>query len=197
MFDDFTLTYYGNQSDAYQYWITEMKRQRTNYSSVTVSTPYSERYDAAYDVVASNRTRAILTMRAVETASEAIAINAGLWAEYKQVASEAENLLKGQDIGQGAKDYLRTYYELVYLRNLAELTLTNEQLPHCISELQQRIDETRSGEWTDMAPLWEESEAQGPVRYYTIDGKPVGMPATGHGMYIMRTADGKAMKVIR
>ena len=195
-FDDFTLTYYGNQAEAYQLWITEMRKVRVTYTTVTVTKSYSDRYDEVYNVTVSNLAQAVLAMKVINTAAEAIAINAELWAEYKQAASVAEELLEGNDIGEDAKEFLRTYCQSVYQQNLSDLLLTNEELPRAIDELYDYIELTRSGQWTGIATTPASTDVLPADAFFTLDGKSVARPLH-HGLYIQRCADGSVRKILR
>lgn len=196
VFDDFTLTYYGTEADVYPYWISEMRRGRLSYTSVTVTKSYLDTYNEAYSVEPSNRVQAMIAMRAIETASEAIAINAELWAEYKSVAKEAEEKLSSNLYTAEAKEFLANYYHNVYEKRLSELALTNEQLVDAIEELRDYINLLSTGEWTGIALSPSETRPEGGM-LFTIDGKPVGSAPQRHGLYIMKTPDGMARKVLR
>ena len=197
IFDDFTLTYYGNQPEAYGKWLTEMNKKKLNYSGVTVSTSYLNAYNTAFSATASNRAEAIAAMQAIDAAAEEIAINAGLWAEYKQVGAEAEAILESNLYSEDAKAFLRAYYEDVYQTRLSDLELTNEQLPDAIQELRDYLDLVSTGEWTGISiiPAFTQGEGEGKVQW-TIDGKSVVNPRQS-GLYIKRSSDGRYRKVVR
>ena len=188
VFDDFTLTYYGNQPEAYRQWLTEMKRRKLSYTGVTVSQPYSEAYNAAYSATASNKAEAVAAMKAIEAASEEIALNASLWAAYKQAALAAEELLDGNTIDDDAKEFLRSCLESTYRKNLEERLLTNAQLPLATEELYSLIAMTQSGEWTGIDRPFASAAAQQPPTYYTIDGKATN--TRPHGLYIIQGSNG-------
>ncbi|MBO7069527.1 MAG: hypothetical protein J6W52_12790 [Bacteroidaceae bacterium] len=197
MFDDFTLTYYGNQSQAYRLWLTEMRKRKVSYSGVTVSKPYSEAYNKAYTATASNKSEAVAAMKAIDKASEEIAINASLWAEYKQAAQEAEDIVKSDEYSEEAKDFLNSYCLNAYRNNLNRLTLTNEQLPDVINDLRSYIGMLRNGEWIGFTHVTEtEARTVTSPAFFTIDGKPLGNTQR-RGLYIMRTSDGTVRKVLR
>ena len=128
-FDDFTLTYYGNQPAAYRLWLTEMRKRKPSYSGVTVSKCYVTAYNSAYNKTATERTAAIAAMRAIDAASEEIALNAELWAQYKKLGEEVETMLASNRYSEGAKTFLRDYYESAYQKRLSDRELTNAQLP--------------------------------------------------------------------
>ncbi len=197
VFDDFTLTYYGNQSDAYRFWLTEMKKRKVSYSGVTVSKPYTTAYNAAYSATATDRTGAIAAMHAIDVAAEDIALNAELWAQYKEVAEEAAAMLESNQYSEDAKAFLRTYYQSVYLRNLSELQITNEKLPGAIQELREYMNLVSTGGWTGISECTaDNAQSTVPNSCWTPDGKAVVAPQR-RGLYIVRTSDGTFRKVLR
>lgn len=197
MFDDFTLTYYGNQTDAYKTWLSEMKKKRFTYTTITVSKPYSEAYNAAYSATVTNRAEAIQAMRNVEAAAEEIALNASLWAEYKEAASKAEEAIESGNLSDGAKEFLRLDCLEIYQKHLSELLLTNQQLRQAISELRFRIALAKTGGWTDIPSVPKESASpSSPTLQWTIDGRFV-RSTQRSGLYIIKGSDGSFRKVLR
>lgn len=197
VFDDFTLKYYGNTADSYRQWLVEMRKRKLSYTGVTVSKCYKEAYNTAYSATASTRSQANNAMQAIDVASENIAINAELWAEYKQVGAMAEEMLSGSQYSDEAKDFLRFYYQRGYLKDLSELELTNEQLTQAISELRSNIVQVHTGGWTGISECTTDN-GQGQMynSYWTLDGKQVSAPSR-HGLYLMKASDGSFRKVLR
>jgi len=191
VFDDFTLTYYGNQSTAYRQWLIEMRKKKLSYTGVTVSKSYLSAYNSAYSTSANDRASAIAAMQAIDAAAEEIALNAELWAQYKQVAAEAEAMLDSNKYSEEAKAFLRDYYQSVYQKRLSQLELTNDQLPEAIEELREYMNLVSNGGWTGISLLPGSYNAQ-----WTLDGRPVSAPRQ-HGIYIMQGSDGKVRKVLR
>ena len=204
VFDDFSLTYYGNQETAYRQWLTEMKKKKVSYTSVTVSNSYLSAYNTAFSATASDRASAIAAMQAIDAAWEEIAVNAELWAEYKQVAAEAEALLASNLYSEEAKGFLRAYYANVYQKNLSALDLTNEQLPQAIDELRAYMELMSTGEWTGISEVPSDdverpmSNGQSSIvnGQWTLDGMSVARPQQP-GIYITKSRDGKVHKVLR
>ena len=197
VFDDFTLTYYGNQPEAYRQWLTEMKKKKVSYSGVTVSKCYLEAYNAAYSATATSRAEAIAAMNAIEEAAARIAVNASLWAEYKQAGQMAESMINSDEYSEEAKAILFEYCMNVYQRNLNELVLTNEQLPGAISDLNTYIVLVYTGGWTGVPEVQENDflPMKSP-KIVTIDGKPAGS-SLRRGLYIIQGNDGTVRKVLR
>ena len=197
VFDDFTLTYYGDQPTAYRQWLTEMKKKKVSYLSVTVSKSYLNTYNSAFSATASNRDEAIAAMRAIDVAWEEIALNAELWAEYKQVGKEAEAMLNSDQYSEDAKAFLQSYYLSVYVKNLETLALTNEELPDAIAELREYMNLVSTGEWTGVSEMpADNGQRTTDNRLWTLDGKLVNTTQQP-GLYIIRSRDGKVHKVLR
>ncbi len=197
VFDDFTLTYYGDQPTAYKQWLTEMRKKKLSYTSVTVSKNYLDTYNNAFTATATNRDEAIAAMRAIDAAWEEIALNAELWAEYKQEGKEAEAMLNSDLYSEEAKSFLRTYYQSAYLANTASLALTNEELPEAIAELREYMDLVNTGEWTGISSVPSDN-AQCSVFnvQYSVDGKKVSTMQQP-GLYIIRSSNGTVRKILR
>ena len=197
VFDDFTLTYYGNTADSYRKWLTEMRKHKLGYTSVTVSKSYLDAYNAAFNATASNRTEANSAMLAIDAAWLAIATNAELWAEYKQVAAEVVEAFNSNQYSDEARAFLRDYYQNVYQKRLSALLLTNEELQQAIAEMREYLESMSTGGWTSIPSVPEEN-VLGTMDegFWTIDGKAVTNPWQP-GLYIIRSSDGKLRKVLR
>jgi len=177
VFDDFTLTYYGNQPEAYQYWLSETKKMKVSYAGITVSKRYSDAYDEACNATADNKAQAIAAMRAIDKAADQIGLNAALWVEYKEMIVKAEELLADNSFYEPAKEPLRTYCEQTYAKNLEELTLTNDQLRREISKLDTLILQMRLsvGPGTDVTTTYLPNptfEQQGDSWTVGLDSRP-------------------------
>lgn len=187
VFDDFTLTYYGNAVESYRLWMREMRKQKLSYTGVAVSKSYSAAYTAAFNATVSDAQSAIAAMQAVEIAANDIALNAELWAEYKEVAAEAQAVLGSNLYSSEAKDFLRTYIQSVYQRNIDELVLSNDELLRAIQEFRYYIEQTCNGGWTGIDGVSAESGtgdlSKSPV--YTTDGRAISVPYR-RGLYITR-----------
>jgi hypothetical protein len=174
-----------------------MRKKKLSYTSVTVSKNYLDTYNNAFTATATNRDEAIAAMRAIDAAWEEIALNAELWAEYKQVGKEAEAMLNSDLYSEEAKSFLRTYYQSAYLANTASLALTNEELPEAIAELREYMDLVNTGEWTGISSVPSDN-AQCSVFnvQYSVDGKKVSTMQQP-GLYIIRSSSGTVRKILR
>lgn len=80
---------------------------------------------------------------------------------------------------------LRYYYQNVYVSNLEELALTNEELPLAIAELREYMNAANTGEWTGLSQTHGlTDEMSKPTRIYTPDGRLTGYPRKP-GLYII------------
>ena len=164
---------------------------------MTVSKSYLDAYNDAFGATANDRASAIAAMQAIDQAWEEIALNAELWAEYKQVAAEAEAIINGNQYGEGARSFLNDYYQSVYQRHLNALDLSNEALPEYIEELQDYINWAITGGWTGISSVpADNGQRTTNNRIWTLDGKSVNSTQQP-GLYIIRSHDGKVRKVLR
>lgn len=196
-FDDFTLTYYGNTADSYRKWLTEMRKHKLSYTSVTVSKSYLDAYNAAFNATASSRSEANNAMQVIDAAWVQIATNAELWAEYKQVAAEAVEAFNNNQYSEEARAFLRDYYQNVYQKRLSALLLTNEELLQAIEEMREYIEAMSTGGWTSIPDLTKDNGLKTTdYKLWTLDGKLVESPQQP-GLYIIRSSDGRLRKVFR
>ena len=192
MFDDFRLTYYGDQPGAYRQWLTEMRKHKVSYSGVTVSKPYYNAYNTAFNTTGSDRETAIAAMQAIDQAWEELALNAELWAQYKAVAAEAQQMLQSNYYSAESKAFLQAYLTSVYQKRLSALQLTNDELPAAIEELRAYMELMSTGEWTGIDEVQKSPIPSQKTDFYTLDGRPVSGPLLRGGIVVQ-----KGRKVLR
>lgn len=156
VFDNFTLTYYGNAADAYQYWVDQTPR--VDYSSAAASEQYLKVYEAAFRVNATNKAEAMAAMSKIQAASDEIAKNSQLWAAVKAkydegmaMMGEYQHLMSTSFLG----DYLESgiiydgdeEIETLPVTDILEAEekagdydLSNEELQTIIDRIQNLID---------------------------------------------------------
>ena len=103
VFDEFTLTYYGNAAEAYQYWVDEYVKGCTDYSTLSDEVVVTESYIEAYNetlqgLKASNREEAIAAIAAVEAAVSNVTLNISLWNQYKALVDEAKSIMNNENL---------------------------------------------------------------------------------------------------
>ena len=141
VFDEFTLTYYGNAAEAYQYWVDEYVKGCADYSTLSDDVVVTESYIEAYNetlqgLKASNREEAIAAIAAVEAAVSNVTLNISLWNQYKALVDEAKGIMNNENLDQ---DRIENTYGVGDWADFdAEDALTDHSMTN--EELQAEID---------------------------------------------------------
>jgi len=135
LFDDFSLTYFGNGADACNLYLQESLK---NYGDYTIddNTLYTKSYLEAYQAAISNTSATASSLaevnailKGIEDAKAALDKNIELWKKYQKLLTDAENV-RNNDEYDGIEewdelcDYLFEEVEDI----LDEVKLTNEEL---------------------------------------------------------------------
>jgi hypothetical protein len=148
IFDNFKLTYYGGAPEAYQFWLSEMKKGATDYSSAVASKQYKDAYLAAYDVQVSNKDEAVAAMKAIQAAADAISANAYLWKQLQEESTKAYAFVMGEYDGLDAAYDLADYLEEVDNDMLtvddSQKTQTNDELEAAIERIKQLVETVKT-----------------------------------------------------
>lgn len=144
IFDNFHLTYYGGAPEAYQFWLSEMKKGATDYSDALASVQYKEAYNAAYDVTVSNKDEAVAAMKAIQAAADAISENAYQWKRLADARTAANTYLMGEydglDAGYDLGDYLEEVsYQMLDLDD-SDKKQTTEELVAAIDRIAELVE---------------------------------------------------------
>lgn len=139
IFDNFKLTYFGNAAEAYQHWINELKKNKTDYGE-TASAMYLEAYNNAFEVTVTNKAETMAAMQDIDAAAADVEANAALWVELQKVYDEAKyaivqypNFLEAGDLD----DYLmENEVEDLFIN---EKTLSNQELQDVIDKIKELI----------------------------------------------------------
>ena len=170
MFDDFSLTFYGDAADAWQLYVNE---KWGSFPVVTVGegelvtesylTAYAEAQTADHSGVAS-KADAQDKLAGVQTAYDNVVKNIQLWKDYQAALAEARAIYTDPfyqaDELMDLTGALGDYYELDMGPNdgpgmetiLAEVALTNEQLEAEIAWLKKTIADLKQGAMELMKP---------------------------------------------
>ena len=156
MFDNFHLTYYGGAPEAYQFWLSEMKKDAADYSEALASKQYKDAYLAAYDVEVSTKAEAVAAMKAIEAAAEAIGINSNLWKQLTELRTQAEAFVVGEYADLDAAYLLADYMDQIdeELINVSDdnRTATNDDLEAAVANIQQLIEDVKTEAKNAMKP---------------------------------------------
>ena len=148
IFDNFKLTYYGGAPEAYQFWLSEMKKDATDYSNAVASKQYKEAYLAAYDVQVSNKDEAVAAMKAIQAAADAISGNAYLWKQLQEERTQANIYLIGEydglDAAYDLADYLDEIDEQMLYIDDSQKSQTNDELENAIEQIKQIVETVKT-----------------------------------------------------
>lgn len=161
IFDDFSLTYYGNSAEAYQMWLDEAMKD-VKEIVVEEGTLYTaailEEYNkaCAAEKKAGSKAEVNAILGPIAEASEALAENIALWKELLTVIEDAKNTGANPDLNPFYTEPLADWAELEVEDVLLALALTNDELSALITEKKAEIVEAQKhprGSEVDMTRL--------------------------------------------
>ena len=148
IFDDFSLTYYGNAADAFQMYLDEVLK---NYGEVTIDEGvlYTPAYLTAYQEAlqgehkASSKEEVDAILDAIGTSYDALEKNMNLWKQWQAEVVKAGEYVANPDYeGDQLAEYvgvLGDYYDMEQEEILAAMALTNEELQAEIDKIEAAI----------------------------------------------------------
>lgn len=153
IFDSFQLKYYGNEAAAYQKWVEESAP--TFGSDVTVTTSYLDALNALVESKSAGASDAASAQAAVEEIKASqelkdIYANQRAWAKYIAMINNAKSVMVDEstaDFAGELTDYIQEHEE-----DIADLTLTTEELLAGCDEIQRLIDKTIEDAKNDVQP---------------------------------------------
>lgn len=153
VFDTFGLTYYGNATDAYAYWVEQVKANATDYSDMLVSTWALNDYNNVVNGISfSNNAEAAAAMKAIEDAEAIIAENATLWQQWKKKVNEATNFMSDEKYQDYIPDEFDTYINLDVEEIEEARALSNEQIEAEIAKIDAWMEETKENAANALQP---------------------------------------------
>jgi hypothetical protein len=159
---------------------------------------YLQNYQTALKATASNKAEAVSAMKAIHDAQKELAVNAGLWRDYKEVADSAKIILNDETIAEELKSNLNYYYQTYYTTHLNELQLTNKKLPQATDLFKSILEQTKTDIATGIDNLPTVTKAiNGRSGLFTTDGKVVVGNRLRHGLYLIRDDNGRVRKVLK
>ena len=145
IFDDFSLTYYGNGSDAYELAAKSISATLPDYSNLDENTVYTQSlmdtYLAAKQALATTTGKDAVkaAIAAAQEAAAAIELNISLWQKYKALCMEAKSVAANEDYNELAREPLADY-EMDLNDNLNARSMNNEELQALCDEIRTAID---------------------------------------------------------
>ena len=157
LFDNFTLSYFGNTPAAFQMALEKGMPAKTEYSTANVSKQYIDAYDAAYTATATDKATFSAAVKAVAAANDSIAKNTQLWADLQTKYDESHAVSVEYDLYDAAYnlgDYLDYGYDAdgnpiipmsVYdyldaKTKTGDCDLTNKQLEDIIATINKLVE---------------------------------------------------------
>ena len=149
LFDDFSLTYYGNGADAYQKWFDAVIPDLDIYTGVELPKNHTAKYAEDYKAIfaelsskkVSNKAEVIAAIQSAETAVDALTLNISLWKQLEALVERAKNVNANSEYDPFYTDELYDWADLEAEGLFEELALTNEELQDLIDEKNAQIEE--------------------------------------------------------
>ena len=164
IFDDFSLTYYGNGADAYQKWLDSAVSTYDIYGDGEITAIHTAKYAEDYAAVfatlgeqkVSNKAEVIAAIESAEAVADALTQNISLWAQFETLVAQAKEVAADATLNPEYTEPLADWAEFDAEDILAALDLTNEELQAIVEEKTVEIDEARkhpAGAGADMTKL--------------------------------------------
>ena len=141
VFDTFTLTYYGNGSDACQNYLNEALKNFSEYEipegtlyTASYLTAYQEAYSGEHTATNMDEVNAVLG--GISTAKANLDKNIELWKEFQETVNTARDMVVDDEYkGMQATDDLGDYLDFEVEEILEAVDLTNEELEAEIAKM--------------------------------------------------------------
>ena len=145
IFDDFSLTYFGNGADAYELAKTDIVATLPDYSNLDESVIYTQSVMDAYNAskaalaAASGKDDVKAAIAEVQEALAALELNISLWQKYQDLVQKAKDIAANENYNEAAREPLADY-EMDLGDNLNARILNNEELQALCDEIEAAID---------------------------------------------------------
>ena len=197
VFDQFNLTYYGNATEAYQYWLDEYKKQCEDYSDMDESIVVTEAYVEAYNQAlananAANREEVVAAIADIEAAAADIALNIDLWKQYQALVAKAMETISNGDLDQDRIDMeyaVEDWAEFDAEDAINAREMTNEELQAEITKWTAILEEVKTwfkpveGDRVDMTKMLTNPDFTGNADGWTRQAESGGNVAWGSNCY--------------
>lgn len=144
IFDDFSLTYYGNGADAYQMWLDESMKnvKEINVEEGTLYTKsILEDYNNARagEKKASSRAEVMAILNPIVAAADSLDANIKLWQQFTATVEKAKGVAADMNLNPDYTEPLGDWAEFDAEDILAALELTNAELKNIIDTKEAEI----------------------------------------------------------
>lgn len=146
VFDNWSLTYYGNGADAYGLWLNDALKDFYDFSNlegVLYTESYLNAYNEAVATTVTSKDEANAVIQSAKNAGADLQLNINLWEELKNVVSEAIEVGADGDLDPNYTGPLAEWAEFDAPKILDAHELTNEVLEALIVDKKAEIAEAR------------------------------------------------------
>ena len=145
IFDDFSLTYFGNGGDAYELAAKAISATLPDYSNLDENVVYTQSILDAYLAAkaalatATGKDDILAAIAAVQQAAADIELNISLWKKYQELCLKAKEVAANEDYNELARESLADY-EMDMQDNINARVMTNEELQALCDQIEADID---------------------------------------------------------
>ena len=142
--DNFQLTYYGNEADAWTWALDDYKKSIAINAETKVSKTVMEEWESLLNSLSvSDVTSYTSAIETINKEKKVVDANIAVWNTYIELASQAEQLLKDDQYKDAALD-LAEYLKYTYQPYITNLNLTTEEVKAEIASLEDLFDESKT-----------------------------------------------------
>ena len=194
IFDDFSLTYYGAGTDAYQKWYDISVDNLDVYAGQEIPANHTKKYTDEYDatfaelraVKVADKEGVVAAVQAAEekanAAADALTLNISLWAQFEALIEEALTVSTNSDLDAAYTGPLNVWARRDAPLALQKLEMTNEELQAEVDRITKAIDEARkhpAGDNVDMTNMLTNPGFEDGTTGWTIYNPTGGVAAHG------------------
>lgn len=144
VFDNFSLTYYGNEEAAYGKWLSEFKKGVKDYSGAFCSNIYLEGINSVMEFTqASNKKQVLACEEMINNAVDSVEHNIALWKEFQSVLADAIAVVANDALDPDYTGDLGEWVEWDTEDILTKHELTNDSLANLIAQKKAEIEEAK------------------------------------------------------
>lgn len=146
LYDNWSLTYYGNGADAYTLWLNEAKNAAPDYSTLPEETLVTngmiDNYNATLAGLtsASNKEEVLAAIATIDEATAAVDANIAAWKAFKAAFAKGEDIANDGDIVGDDKDNLGDYVGYDGQDIINALELSTDEIIAETAKLNEMID---------------------------------------------------------
>lgn len=144
IFDNFSLTYYGNAPEAYQFWMDKYMEDLPDFSGIEfITQSYVDEFESVCQgaKTASNYETVMANVKKVKEAADKVSENVAAWKQLLAVIEKARETAGDETISGEKVEELADYIDFEVEDYLAAKSMTTEEILAEIEHLNKMIDE--------------------------------------------------------